>query len=159
GEFGLRILNFVRIAHPDNEDGDVVRSTPQVGQVDQKTTGLFRRQSGRDSSHFFVRYRAAQAVAANQINVSRANRMRTLNIDFHFRIGTERADDHVITMLRHQVLRRHALAASHFPNPTMIEAELLNLLAANAIDPAVADVADSSSLRAEKQGGAGGTHA
>ena len=41
----------------------------------------------------------------------------------------------------------------------MIEAELLNLLAANAIDPAVADVADPSPLWAEEQGGAGGAYA
>lgn len=52
-----------------------------------------------------------------------------------------------------------ALAAGQLPHQAVVEAELLDEAAANAVDPAVADVAHPRSLGAQHEGGGRGAHA
>src|SRR6266851_3325062 len=86
--------------------------------------------------------------------------MGTFKVDLHEGIRAQGANDDIVALFGGlKILGPDSLPAGHFPDPAMIEAELLDLAAPDAIDPAVSHVANPGSLWPQQQGGAGGAHA
>src|SRR5262249_36680694 len=84
--------------------------------------------------------------------------MRTFNINLHFGIRSEGADDDVGRYAL-ELGRIHLLPSCHFPKQAVIEAQLLDLAIANAISPAIAHVRDPSAISLQEEGRARGSHA
>ena len=99
-----------------------------------------------------------QPVAAQQEHVARPDGVRPLDVHLDLGVRAERADDDVLLEVA-EFVRVHALAAGDLPDPGVVEGELLGDAVADAVGPAVADVADPGPFGPQDQGGAGGAHA
>src|SRR5215472_1422528 len=84
--------------------------------------------------------------------------MRPLKIDLHKRLRAEGSNDNVGWNFC-EAFRVHSLAASHFPNEAVIEAELFDLSVADAVSSTIADMADPGTFRSKEQRGGGRAHA
>jgi hypothetical protein len=76
--------------------------------------------------------------------------VRAFDVDLDLRVGAERADDDVLLEVT-EFVRVHALPAGDLPDPRVVERELLRLVAAEPVDPAVADMPDPGALGPEEQ--------
>src|SRR5207247_1385143 len=107
----------------NDDDGDVVRSAAQVGQVDQETARLRGRQAGGHDADFGVGHLTAQPVAAQQEDVARTERIRPLDIDLHGLLGAEAAVDDVAGDVL-DLVRIDALDAGELPDEAVVVADL-----------------------------------
>ena len=144
---------------PGDEHGHVVRPAAKVRQIDQRLGRLLRRQAGQDRADLGVFDAAGQAVAAQQIDVARRDRVRTFQIDLHVGIGAERPRDDVLGHDRGDVGPRRQLPRGlQLPLQAVVERELADRVAAEAIDAAVADVGRQRPLRQQHEDAAGRPH-
>ena len=137
-----------RADDPGDEDGAVVGSAAEIGQVDKRLGRFGGRNAGEDRAQLGVFHAAGQAVAAEQIDIALLNGMRSFEIDLHRWIRAKRACDHVLGHDRGDVGPLGKLARRfQLPLQAVVEGELVNGVAAEPIDAAVADVGGERSLR------------
>ena len=74
--------------------------------------------------------------------------MRPLDIDADQRIGTERPRDDVRADAL-ELVRIDAVLARQLPDMAVVKSQLFDAAVANAVDPAVADVADPGAFGPE----------
>src|SRR5712692_8348911 len=84
--------------------------------------------------------------------------MGAFDVDLNKRLRTQRTHDDIAGNAL-QAFRIDPLAPGHFPDETVVEADLLDLAIANAISAAVAHMPDPGPLRPEQEGGRGCAHA
>src|SRR5262249_32641727 len=99
----------------------------------------------------------AQTVAADQEGVAFLYAVRTFHIHLNGLLRTQRANDDVGRDAL-QLLGADPLPPGQLPHQAVVEGELLDGVAADPVDAAVADVPDPGALRVNQQGGAGGPH-
>ena len=138
---------------------DVIRAAPQIAQIDQGLGRLLRRQAGQDHADLLVFDMARQPVAANQEGVAGLERKGPLEIDLNRRVGAERAGDDVLGNVERDLVVGHLAGGTNLPDQAVIEGQLLQLQAAEAVGPAIADVGHHGPLGQQRQRRAGGAHA
>ena len=74
-------------------------------------------------------------------------------------VGSEAASDDVAGVESFDIFGRGASEADHFPLEAVVEGELLNESASDAVESAVSDVTGNGTCGGEAEGGAGGAHA
>jgi hypothetical protein len=125
--------------------------------MNQQADSGLQGQNINNRADFFGFDQPCQAVATEEENISRLNRVGAFDVHFDFRVWSQRANDYVLLKIP-QFIGINTCAPGNFPNPRVVKSELFHGVAANAISPAVADMPDPSPFRAENQGGTGSTH-
>ena len=126
--------------------------------MDKQTGGRVQRQGSHDRADLARIDDTGQPIAAQQENVAGLDRMRPLDVHLDFRVRSERTDDDVLLEVA-KLVRVHALPPGDFPDPGMIEGELLGDSVSNAVSPAIADMTHPRSFGPKDESGAGRPHA
>ena len=129
------------------DHSDVVRAAAQIRQIDHCLNRLARRKRRQDAADLIVLDLTRQSVAAQQKRVTHLDRKRTLQVDLDLRVGAERTGDDVLRHVEVDFRLTHFGRRLHLPYQAVVERELIELVAAQAVDAAIAYVRDDGALR------------
>ena len=146
-------------ADPDDQDRDVVQAAAQVGQVDEVPAGVARDGSSpAKAPSSWSSTGPGEPVGAEQDRRRRARRPAAPRCRPRSRLRAEAAGDHVLGDGDPGLFRGQVIATDQLPDQAVIERELIDPLAADAIDPRIADVRDQGPFGQQQQRRAGRPH-
>jgi len=141
-----------------NDRGNVIGTAQQIGQVHQGLSRVGWRQRAHHHADEFRFQRPGQTVAAQEKAIARLQIEWSFHVDGHGGVRTERAGDHVLGDIGRDFLLAGVSRRSHFPDQAVVEGELLQVVATEAIDATVADVGRQRTAGQQQETTTSGAH-
>ncbi len=156
---GHRTARRLPTIDPSDDDCHVVGAASQIGEVHEEVGRIIGIETSHDRSDFLVFDLARESVTAKQEHISCAQREGAFDIDVDFGSGTDAAGDDVPGHEGRNLRFHDVFRGADLPNEAVVERQLLQFIATQPVDTAIADVSDECLLWEEDEGAHGCPHA
>ena len=151
---------WIRVAFDaDDDGGGVIVSAAEVGEVNEQPGRIGRGEVADDLADFGVVDMIGNAIGTEHVDIAGFDGEGAFDIDLDEGVRSEAAGDDISGVKEFDIFGGSASESDHFPLEAVVEGELLDESAAEAVESAVADVSGDGTCGGEAEGGAGGAHA